>query len=180
MTVSRQEEELREAAFRGDVENLRRLLASGVNLETRDDEGQTALLNAVQGPNPEAVKVLMQAGADREARDGESATPLMWAVRSAFEEHYDRALAVVNLLLDSGADVNAKTDSGATALIYAVTHGHSELAELLIKAGADVNVVTSAGWSALEYATEYCVRDGEVLEVLAAAGARSMLRGSAG
>ena len=160
------------------MEELRRLIGAGINPNAQDDEGNTALIDAAQAPNPEAVKVLLEAGADLEAGDHERATPLMWAVRSAFDECYDQALAVVELLLASGADVNARTDSGATALIYGVSHGLPEVVELLMKAGADVNALTNAGWSALDYAEGYGERGSGSIELLVSAGAERGREGS--
>ncbi|HEY7506383.1 MAG TPA: ankyrin repeat domain-containing protein [Nitrososphaera sp.] len=172
-------EKLRLAAFEGDLETMNDLIADGVDLNAQDEEGYTALIDAVQEPNKEAVSILLNAGTDIEKVDEENATALMWAVRSGFEENYDQSIAVVRMLIERGADVNARTESGATALIYAVSHDKPEMVEILLKAGADPNLETDAGWTALDYANDDRLMSGETKDLLLGAGAISK-RGTSG
>jgi ankyrin repeat protein len=52
----------------GDVATVRRLVASGENVNQRDESGRTALHWAANMGHAEAVEVLVQLGADKEAR----------------------------------------------------------------------------------------------------------------
>lgn len=77
------------AAFYGDAEALRMLIALGVDVNAYCPEGfhphSTPLHQAVFSGSLEAVKVLLQAGADRTTRDRiYDGTPLGWA------EHCER------------------------------------------------------------------------------------------
>ena len=56
------------AAQNGDVTELRRLAATGLNLEERDADGRTALHYAAVNGRMDVVETLLEAGADRRAR----------------------------------------------------------------------------------------------------------------
>jgi hypothetical protein len=74
---------LREAAQRGDVSALRRLLAVRLDINGRDAIGRTALMLAVIQGHREAVDTLLAAGADPNAADVRGTTPLQAALAGA-------------------------------------------------------------------------------------------------
>jgi hypothetical protein len=74
---------LREAARRGDVSTLRRLLAEKLNIDARDASGRTALMLAVLQGQKEVVSTLLAAGADPNAADASGTTPLQAALAGA-------------------------------------------------------------------------------------------------
>ena len=175
MTIDDSQKQIafRSAVFSGDLEFVKSMVAAGININARDEEGYTLLVEACQEqPDPEAVKTLLAAGADPEVGDKEERlTPLMWAVKSAScELCYDRALAVLAMLIAAGVDANAGSESGATALTYAVCKDQPEVVGLLLAAGADPNARSNAGWSALDYAQEYGPVSRETSELLVKAG----------
>jgi ankyrin repeat protein len=67
---------LHEAAARGDVVEVRRLVAHGVKVDSRDTDGVTALHWAARLGKTEAIKVLVELGADKDAKDKTGGTPL--------------------------------------------------------------------------------------------------------
>ncbi|CAI8024817.1 GA-binding protein subunit beta-1, partial [Geodia barretti] len=92
--------ELHDAAERGDVEAVERLLSTSVNINSRtEDVGDTALLVASRRGHVEVVRLLLKAGAAVFIPDKCCRTPLYWA---SFYDHR----AVVELLIENGADVN--------------------------------------------------------------------------
>ena len=70
---------LREAAQRGDVAAIRRLLAEKLDVDARDAGGRTALMFAVLQGRRQAVETLLAAGADPNAADASGTTPLQAA-----------------------------------------------------------------------------------------------------
>ncbi len=74
---------LRDAARRGDVSALRRLLADPPNIDARDASGRTALMLAVLQGQKEAVNTLLAAGADPNAADTSGTTPLQVALANS-------------------------------------------------------------------------------------------------
>src|SRR5205823_580348 len=88
---------------------LRWLLEIGLNYNERDDFNMTALMNAVEHNNLEAVNVLLEAGTDvnEEKVAGEGDT----ALREA------RTREIIVRLLEAGADPQHLTFEGRRALL---------------------------------------------------------------
>ena len=139
-----------EAARRGDVVALERLLEQGADANSARGDGMTALHFAAELGHVEAVRILLQAGADVAAgtRIGHY-TPLHLASRGGH-------VAVAKSLLEAGADARATTtSSGSTPLHLAASSagGGAELIALLAEHGADVNArEVSAGQTPLMFA----------------------------
>ncbi|MEO5970653.1 MAG: ankyrin repeat domain-containing protein [Bdellovibrionia bacterium] len=131
-----------EAIIRSDLGTIKKWIASGVNLEKRNNEGRSALNLAVSAGNTNAVKVLLNANVDRNLPDYEKRTPLNEASLKGIP-------IIVKLLLDAGAAKEAADRDGATPLFNASAEGHSEIAHLLIERGADVNKATVEGHTPL-------------------------------
>lgn len=114
-----------DAAARGDVNVVRRLLESGAPVDSIDSDGDTALKGAATTGELEAVRVLIELGADPNRPAGILGTPpLMCAAEMG---HAD----VVAHLLRSGANPAATNNKGQTALMMAERNGHGEIAALL-------------------------------------------------
>lgn len=123
-----------EAARRGDLEEVRRLLRAGADPNAPLGDGMTALHWAAQRGDEAMGRALLHAGARASAgtRIGRY-TPLHVAARSARP-------AIVALLLETGADPEARTtNSGATPLHLAAASGDPEVVAALTDAGADVD-----------------------------------------
>src|SRR6185437_3311781 len=84
------------AAAAGDADAVSKLLALGFDVNTRDEQGASALLRACGAGHAEVAQRLLDAGADRELAAASGATPLSAAVSA-------RRDAVVEQLLDHGA-----------------------------------------------------------------------------
>lgn len=61
---------LRAAAARGRTADLAALLERGAPVDAADDDGDTALMNAVRSRRPDAVALLRRHGADADLRNG--------------------------------------------------------------------------------------------------------------
>ena len=99
-----------DAAMVGDVETVRSLIATGVNVNTAQGDGLTALHWAARNGDVETVAVLVAAGADPAVvtRIG-SHTPLHVASKAGRG-------GVIKALLAAGSDPNAMTTTGVTPL----------------------------------------------------------------
>ena len=157
-----------DAAMHGDTETVLALLTDGVDANTAQGDGMTALHWTAVNGDVETAQMLLYAGANVRATTRLGAyTSLLLA------SQYGQA-AVVDALLDAGADVHATTTSGATSLMLAAASGSAEVVTTLIASGADVNALESGrGQTALMFAA--ALGRAQALDVLLAHGADTTL-----
>jgi hypothetical protein len=125
--LSERTEAFHEAAARGKVEDVQRLLRHRVDVNSLDANGQPALARA---PDARTASALLDAGANPNAPDKAGYTPLMLAAA-------DGRVDVVRLLISRHASLNEhnRTDH-RTALAVAAANAHDEIAQILREAGA--------------------------------------------
>jgi ankyrin repeat protein len=152
---------LAEATREGDLEEARRILRSGPNLNILDEYRIPPLFHAIEGGSVDIVSDLLAAGADPKFTAPGGDTALMMAA-------WSNKLTIAKALLDHGALVNAANSSGETALISASqTCPDGKMVQLLLSAGADPNAKGNDGGTALRAAAGNPL----VIEKLLAAGA---------
>ena len=142
---------LHDAAFAGDVETVKALLAAGADPNARDVGGRTPLHGAVWPPKtaaPAVVGALLEAGADPNARDVDGRTPLHLA--AGFNDNP----AVVGALLDAGADPGAGPDGFTPLHAAAAKSTNPAVVETLLDAGADPSARTRGGKTPFDYAAD--------------------------
>ena len=150
---------LHQAARDGDIEQVKKLIAQGTDVNARDENGDTALGIAVSYPSRAMVKLLISKGADIDVKDGRGFTPLHWAI---FNE--DEGLA--QLLVSEGADIKVKDIRDWTFLQWSIAMGQMKLTEQLITKGANIHARDNEGCTPLHHAEST-----EVVELLLAEGA---------
>ncbi len=133
---------LHSAAAADDAAAIRRLLAQGAGVDSRDLDGRTPLLVATRRNATTAADVLMRAGADVNARDHFQDSPYMHAAGEGFTD-------ILLMTLNHGADLTATNRVGSTALFPAAEHGRVETVRMLLAAGIAVDAVNAQGWTAL-------------------------------
>ncbi len=157
-----------EAAEKGDLETLKRLIKAGVDLNQQDERGRTAALAATHARQTEAVRLLIEAGADINQRDQRSDNVLLYAGAEGI-------LPIVELAIEAGADTRLTNRYGGIAIIPAAERGHVEIVEFLAtKSDTNVNHVNNLGWTALLEAiilSDGGPRHQRIVELLIANGA---------
>jgi ankyrin repeat protein len=145
----------------GSVDEVRRLLAGGANINSRDRNGLTALHAAVSwGFNPSIAYVpnvdlsakyiaiaelLIAEGASINATGAgifKEWTPLDIAASYGFKD-------AAELLIAHGADIEPQNQNGPRPLDIAAVRGHKNVVELMISKGSDVNLKRADGWTTL-------------------------------
>jgi biotin operon repressor len=130
----------------GETKTFKRLIAKGIDIETRDERGWTLLMLAIYHENYKITKLLIEMGANIEARDNTGWTPLM--VAAYFGRH-----KIAKLFIDVGAYVNARDNEGRTALIHAASQNQTEVIALLLENDADTSIRDNKKWGrAIEWA----------------------------
>jgi len=118
------DQQLIEAAGRGNLEFVKTLLGMGANVNAEDDRGMTALMAAAGQGHVEVAQLLIERDADVNARDSAGETALMFAAsRGLFE--------VVKLLVENGAALHEKAHGGETAMEMAQKNGDGKTVEFL-------------------------------------------------
>ncbi|KAL4961712.1 ankyrin repeat domain-containing protein [Aspergillus stella-maris] len=108
----------------GHTNLVRRLLSTGLSIDSWDAELQTPLAWAAKNGHRDVVELLLCHGAGKESRDTRGQTPLSLAARFGHRN-------VVECLLDAGADADSKDNSSRTALLWAITGEHLDVVNLL-------------------------------------------------
>ena len=148
-----------EFARDGNVQAVAACVASGRDVNARNEQGQTPLHHAVANRDSAIVAWLLDAGANSGPADIRSETPLHHAVRA-------RDRAIVTLLLEAGADPNSRSHEGTPLHSAANNRADSVVMTALLQAGADVGARDGTGATPLHRARGY-----EAINTLLAAGA---------
>jgi quinoprotein dehydrogenase-associated probable ABC transporter substrate-binding protein len=174
------------------------------DINARDPQGYTPLLNAIRKTSPAMVQYLVAHHADVNRSDRDGWSPLMTAAWMddgdtarlltahqaslkaknpqgltplAIAAQYGKEVAAV-ALVQAGSDVNQKVGSGYTPLMLAVA-GHADgAAKALLDHGADVNARNDGGVTALMIAA--AANQADLAKLLLAAGADAAVRNDNG
>ncbi len=133
------------------LEQVRAILASGADANTRDLSGNTPL-HIVSGSSgdPELMSILLKAGANPNVANKTGITPL---IAASWRGHWP----AVEMLIKHGAHktINAKGkvhDAEGTALHWAAFQGYAEIVTALLRAGADPFAKAEGALTAVELA----------------------------
>ncbi|MES0884285.1 ankyrin repeat domain-containing protein [Roseibium sp. SCP14] len=130
------------AAKSGNLAEVQAALTAGVDIETRDSQGQTALLIATRNDQTAVARLLIENGADVNADDDNGNTPFLYA---GVEGRAD----VIKMMLQNGADLKDANHLGGTALTPAAHYAHVETVGILLETDIDVDHINDLGWTAL-------------------------------
>lgn len=145
--------ELRKAIEEGDVEKVKRVVDSGIDVNSSFKLLGSPLNYAIIMKQPRVVEALLERGADPNLKDDMNKVPILLCT-SPTEYDYNKSKEIVQILdalLRNKADVDVRDiSSGITPLMNSIYIGNSELTKKLIDCGADVNIgVVNNIWSPL-------------------------------
>lgn len=132
-----------------------------VDVNKRDESGNTPLIYACLKSARDLVKLLLDNGADANLGNRKNRTPLHFAAESG---NYQ----IISLLIDAGADVNCTDNNGVTPLMVLAQNGRTDAALKLLKnPGIDISIKDNDSRMAIDYATTSGLRD--LVQALSAA-----------
>ncbi len=125
------DDELIDAAFLEDLDEVRFLLVQGANPDVFDEELRTPLMLAVAEGHCEMVRALLEAGADPNLRDRDGWSALDVAVAR-------KMIEIAWLLVQFGAEVNASDERHRSPLSRAMLMAGQPdpMVQLLVRWGA--------------------------------------------
>lgn len=134
---------LHEAAAKGDVAEIERLISAGERPNIQDSKSRTPLIVAAFMKQHAAARALLKAGANPNALEIDRYDIVTIAAVADDRE-------MLKLALDGGASARTVTSRyDGTALIAAAHLGHVDVVKMLIAAKAPLNHVNNLGWTAL-------------------------------
>lgn len=143
------------AARYGEERVLKYLLDGGMDINSKDPYGDTALIAAAGNGQSAIVELLLGRDAKINLTNGEAHTALMSA---AARGDYQ----LVHTLIKAGATVDIKNNQGETALFLATQYGQLTTVKVLLNAAANPNLQNTipankanSGFTPLMYATTH-------------------------
>lgn len=132
-----------------------------VDVNKRDESGNTPLIYACLKSARDLVKLLLDNGADANLGNQKNRTPLHFAAEGG---NYQ----IISLLIDAGADVNCTDNNGVTPLMVLAQNGRTDAALKLLKnPEIDISIKDNDSRMAIDYATTSGLRD--LVQALSAA-----------
>jgi ankyrin repeat protein len=149
-TVTAGDFPLVDAARNQDQKKVRALVSQRTDVNTRSDDGSTALLWAAHWNDLDTAGLLIRAGADANAANDFRMTPLAQACING-------NAALVEALLKAGANPNTPIGTGEVPVMTCAKSGNAEAVRMLISRDAAVNAKepkqnqTALMWAAAEH-----------------------------
>ncbi|XP_006813508.1 uncharacterized protein LOC102800687 [Saccoglossus kowalevskii] len=122
----------------GQVDEVKRLLQCGEEVNERDLDGNTPIYKATDYNHVEVVKCLLDADADTSLPNSDGNTPLY---KASWKNH----VSIVQVLIKAKANVNSQNKSGDTPLHTASLNFGVDVVKCLLSAGADPNIKNKYG-----------------------------------
>ena len=140
---------LHSAVEGGNEVIIETLLSSGLDIDSRGNDGTTPLMVAATKGDEKTVDLLLSKGADPHLKNFIGRNLLHAAAEGG-------NISIVKSMLSRGIDINSKDDESSTPLMIAVMENHVEVMKYLLQKGADISLTTgSYERNVLHTASEY-------------------------
>lgn len=171
------------AAYPGNLQTVRLLLAKGADPKTSDETGDGPLGNAASSADVDMLKELLAAGASVSERGNRG--PAMRGMTPLIRAANANCVECVRLLLARGSDVNAVSAEARTVkaglqdlgnltpLLMAAGWGNPDLIQPLLEKGASLEARDSRGFTALMLAVTNEHQDARSVRLLLDKGAKA-------
>ena len=129
------------------------LKRGGVDVNKRDESGNTPLIYACLKGARDLVKLLLDNGADVGLGNQKNRMPIHAAAENG-------NFQIISMLLDAGADVNSTDNGGVTPLMILAQRGKTDAAlKLMENADIDISIRENDGRMAIDFATAAGLRE---------------------
>lgn len=136
-----------EAVKGGNIEAVAFCLDSGVDINLRDNTGNTPLIYSIKNNHIELSKYLLEKGADVNIGNGENQIPLVLAIKTNNRELYSK-------IIEYGVDFSQISERGMSLAAYAYAFGSENIYNELLRLEYDMYQITGKGNLPIEHALE--------------------------
>ena len=143
------------ACARGDLNEVEKLVDSGVDVNSSDKNHMKALHYAAMHTRDDVIKSLISRGAEVDTADLKAGfSAIHWVVINASQKSssIDHLEGSLTALTKAGCSVNATDFNCATPLHIAAQKGNRDVVQVLLKYGADPKIVDTTGRNCFEVA----------------------------
>ena len=133
---------LLDAAERGDLPAVERLLEDGADVDERRADGRTAVTAAALGDHVDIARALIAAGADVDLQDADRQNALLVTGVTG-------SVAMLQEVLKASPDFTLTNRYGGVAIIPASERGHVDYVRAVLDTEIDIDHVNNLGWTAL-------------------------------
>jgi ankyrin repeat protein len=116
----------------GNLELIKYLVEKGVNINSKDNNGNNALLFASSFGYLKIVKYLVEKGVNIHDKNNAGNNALLFTSPGGH-------LKIVKYLVEKGVNIHAKNYVGKNALLFAIEGGHLEVVKYFCKLGVNEN-----------------------------------------
>lgn len=120
------------ACLYGDLTKIKRLLASGTNINSKDFSNKTPLMYAAEDGAIDTIDFLIKSGANINDTDVRGDSALIIAVKN-------NNIKASELLIERGADLNIKNEYNKDAFEIANDLGYKEIIDFISGKRSDTN-----------------------------------------
>jgi len=153
-----------DAINNSDLESLKKFLENGEDVNSRNKEGWTLLMAALERKNSNFANFLIDKGADINIKTNLGWTALMFAIEY-------KVIDIAKTLIKNGAKVTGELSGGWNTIFLATRYGcDEELLKMLIDGGCNLSKAKKDGWTPLMMALMY--REESIADLLVEHGAQ--------
>ncbi len=136
------------AVEKGAVEEIRKLVRLGAEINRGTENGVSPIYRAAQKGRSQTIKVVKELGAKVDILiNNNGDTPIHVAAERG-------ELKVIQILQELGANIDTPNNNGDTPIHVAVREGHLEIVQLLYSLGANINTPNNRGDTPIHSAAE--------------------------
>lgn len=162
----------------GQLEEVKKILESGLSVDTVDSQNRSCLMNATRGNQLLVVEYLLEKKAYLFYKDEEGDTAKDIAEENDFSDIVMSLELAIDALqtaffeaamggdvsslessIQKGANIDKKSAGGYSALMMAIENNHPKVVQVLLDAGVDLSLTNDLGQTAKDIAEENGLED---------------------
>ncbi|ORY49280.1 hypothetical protein LY90DRAFT_457116, partial [Neocallimastix californiae] len=141
----------------GNIKEIRQLLKNNIDVNIKNEYGDSPLTIACEKRNFEIIKYLIKKGAKINVTNSTGSSPLNILCKEKSKDILEITLEIIDYLLKKGAEINYKDENGLTPLLIACYFNNKKVLKMLLSFNeADINIKNNYGDSPFMVSDYFC------------------------